>query len=690
MNILKRIYQINLFLAICLLLSIRLHAAEFTVSNTNDSGTGSLRYAISQANTSNGPHLIRFNIPITDPSYNPQTGVWTIAPTYPFSYIMKSGVVIDGNTQTLYAGNTNVEGPEIMLYGNGTVDYAFSAMNVSNTEIKGFVISGFIYGIQITGNAAANNRITGNYIGVNHNATDTLPNYIGVEIMGGAHDNIIGGMSAGERNIISGNSHIGIRLLQSSYNLVKNNYVGVDRTGTIALPNYDGISLEGFTQHNIIGGYTVAERNIVSGNVAYGIPLIGMHTNYNEIIGNYIGTNADGTSAIPNTYGVLFDDGSRYNIVGGHQSGAGNLISGNSGYGVFIYNLGTTENDVIGNLIGTDKTGTYAVPNGNGIVADGAAKNHFIDSNIISGNLQQGIAIHVYGTDSHKMTRNKIGTDINGINPLPNGEDGIRIAEGCRWNIIGIAPDSGNIIAYNGANGINIMTDADLYNSISGNSIHSNMGLGIDLYFPGPNANDPGDTDTGPNMRMNYPVITSAVYNNLTGITSITGYLDTHNPQHAKVELFLSAPYSNGYGQGEIYLKTLSTDAHGDFTTTFNQTPVLSKLCATATDADGNTSEFSLNFDLPPPAYLFENNVKQCLHVFPNPTNNYLNIEFANVPFSLPAKAHIYNVEMKLLSEFIITDSTYKLNVKNLKDGLYYILIKNKSENFFGSFLKIR
>jgi len=669
-----------LFNILLLTSTLSAFATDFIVVNTNNSGTGSLRMAITNANSaSGGPHTIKFNIPASDGGYNSQTGVWTISLTSPLSYIMKAGTVIDGTSQTTFAGNTNTLGPEIMLNGNTTVDYAFFIINVPDVEIKGFIISSFIYGIQISGSASTNNVIKNNYIGVNYNASDSLPNYIGIEISGGAYANIVGGINPDDRNIISGNSHIGIRLLQSSSNIIKGNYVGLDRTGNIAIKNYDGISLEGATQFNIIGGYTPEERNVVSGNDAYGIPLIGLDTRHNKIIGNYIGTNAQGTAALPNTYGILFDDGSRYNEVGGYEAGAGNLISGNSGYGVFIYNLGTTENKVMGNLIGTDKTGMSAIPNGNGIVADGAAKNHLIDSNVISGNLQQGIAIHVAGTDNHKITRNKIGTDATGLNPLPNGNDGIRIAEGCQGNKIGVLPDSGNVIAYNGSNGITIMTNNDLYNTISGNSIFENAGLGIDLYLPGPNPNDPGDADSGPNMDMNYPVIQNASYDQISGITSVSGTLDTQNPQTAKVELFLSDNYASGYGQGAIYLCSATPLSDGSFTATFNHTLILSKLCATATDNAGNTSEFSLNYNLPPPASIFENNNKSfILNVFPNPTTDFLNINFESPYLSNNLIIEIYDISLNLITSDFVNGKSTSINCQNYCPGKYLLILKDR------------
>ncbi|MCZ2337544.1 MAG: hypothetical protein LC127_04955 [Chitinophagales bacterium] len=157
----------------------------------------------------------------------------------------------------------------------------------------------------------------------------------------GSKNNIIGGSTIDERNIVSGNRHVGIRLANSNNNVVKGNYVGLNRLGNSALLNYDGISIEGTSKYNIIGGYTADERNYVSGNDAYGIPVFGSGCDYNLIIGNYIGTDITGTIAIPNTYGVLFDDGASHNKVGGYEPGAGNLLSGNSGYGVFLYNPGT-------------------------------------------------------------------------------------------------------------------------------------------------------------------------------------------------------------------------------------------------------------------------------------------------------------------------------------------------------------
>lgn len=297
--------------------------------------------------------------------------------------------------------------------------------------------------------------------------------------LSGPHNITIGGSTLEDRNIISGNNHIGVRVVNSNSNIIKGNYIGLNRTGTAAVRNYDGISMEGTSKYNLIGGVTAADRNYVSGNVAYGMLLFGAGCNYNTVSGNYSGTDITGTYSIPNTYGFLFDDGASFNTLGGRTPGAGNLLSGNSAYGVFIYNPGTQRDTVVGNLIGTNAAGTAALPNANGIVIDGPSFRHYVDSNVISGNLQMGIDIHIGGSDSNVVIRNFIGTDYSGTIAIPNAMDGVRLGEGPKNNIIGM-PGKGNIIANNGGNGVSVMTTAELYNSISANSIYNNTGLGID------------------------------------------------------------------------------------------------------------------------------------------------------------------------------------------------------------------
>jgi len=578
---------------LCVFSSSVMFANTFTVTNTNDSGTGSLRTAITNTNAYPGAHSIVFNIPLADAGYNSTQGVWKINLTSTLPIINHSSVTIDGSTQTTFAGNTNAYGPEILLDGgyNSWADFAFHIYNASSVTIRGLIIGGFTVGIQISGTNSQNNVIAGNYIGCNYNATDTLGNTHGIYILAGPHHNIVGGSTVNDRNIVSGNEHTGIRVVHSNSNTISGNYVGLNRTGTAALRNYDGISIEGTSKYNMIGGYTAAERNYVSGNVAYGIPVFGAGCNENIIAGNYVGTDITGTYSIPNTYGILYDDGASFNTLGGRQPGAGNLLSGNSGYGVFIYNFGTIKDTVIGNLIGTDVTGTIALPNANGIVVDGPSYYHTIDSNVISGNLQNGISIHIAGSDSNIVINNKIGTDITGTLPVPNQFDGIRIGEGPRKNMIG-QPGNGNIIAFNGGNGISVMTAAELYNSICENSIFNNTGLGIDLFPQGVTLNDSLDADVGPNDLMNFPVITDAFE---AAVTHIIGHVDCPSSTVITVEIFKCDHSGPGYGQGKTFVGRTTTDANGDFELSTGNAITMDCICATATDHLGNSSEFSEN-----------------------------------------------------------------------------------------------
>lgn len=653
------------------LFSIAVFSNTFLVTNTNDAGAGSLRLAIQNTVIYPGAHTINFNIPTTDPGFNSAQGVWVISLATTLPIITHSGILIDGTSQTSYAGNTNLYGPEIMLDGNNQnwADYGFHLYNVSSVTIKGFIIGRFVVGVQISGAGSQNNTIAGNYLGCNYNATDTLGNTFGVYILSGPHNNFVGGNSVSLRNIVSGNNHVGIRVVNSNSNIIQGNFVGLNRTGNAALRNYDGISIEGVSKYNLIGGYTPAERNYVSGNVAYGILGFGVGCNYNIFVGNYVGTDSTGTFGIPNTYGLLFDDGASYNTLGGRIPGAGNLLSGNSGYGVFLYNFGTLKDTIVGNLIGTDYTGTVAVPNANGMVIDGPSFLHTIENNVISGNLQMGIDIHIAGSDSNIVINNKIGTDITGTLPLGNQIDGIRIGEGPKSNVIG-RPGQGNIIANNGGNGITVMTASEVSNTFSSNSIYNNVGYGIDLFPSGPTPNDPGDTDTGPNNLMNYPDIISVVNIPTTSDWIVSGNLDHNSPAGCRVELFEAEVNGLGIAQGKVFLGSCLTDGSGNWTDTVSGLTLADKIVATATDLIGNTSEFSVATPL-----IINTNTDNELqvNVYPNPANDFVAIRIN--------KTGEYTLEMIDVTGKVVIVYTMGneliINTCNIERGIYLVKVIN-------------
>ncbi len=208
--------------------------------------------------------------------------------------------------------------------------------------------------------SARDNLVQGNYIGVNAAGTAALGNARGVLIEGGASFNTIGGTAPGARNVISGNMLDGIAMAGfGGNNLAQGNFIGTDATGSIDVGNRYGVSLQ--QSNNIIGGTVPEARNVISGNDLYGVELKATLASGNLVQGNFIGTNAAGTGAVGDSVsGVKAAAGASNNTIGGTASGAGNVVSAN-GRGVSIQQ--SAGNRVLGNLIGTQADGTSPLGN---------------------------------------------------------------------------------------------------------------------------------------------------------------------------------------------------------------------------------------------------------------------------------------------------------------------------------------
>ena len=425
---------------------------------------------------------------------------------------------------------------------------------------------------------ADGNTVSGNYIGTDVTGTAALPNAeIGVSV--GGSDNLIGGDTPEERNVISGNSCAGPPppragvLLHGTSNTVSGNYIGTDVTGTAALPNeWWNVWITG--SENVVGA-----GNLISGNVA-------VHGNDNTVTGNFIGTDASGTTALRNEdVGISLKFGASGNLIGGNTPEERNLVSGN-GTGVSIEGSGTDANTVSGNYIGTNISGTAAISNtGNGVYIGGGASYNLIggsnatpggacsgECNLISGNGEGGVRIEGSGTMSNTVSGNYIGTDASGGAPLPNEDKGVYIRDGAQNNTIGGSTTSeGNVIAYNGSDGVLVDGSGSTGNTISHNSITANGGSGI-------------ENQNGGNTELAPPVITETAGMTVSG-TACTG---------CALEFF-----SDDKDEGRVFEG--STTAEGDGTFTFNRTESFTgpNVTATATDADGNTSEFSAPVSVP-------------------------------------------------------------------------------------------
>lgn len=666
-------------------------ASPFVVTNTlNNSNPGSLRWAIEQANSRPGLDTITFNILAS--------GVQHITTGSDFPFITDS-VKIDGYTQPGAQKNTLAVGSDAVLLieidaggGPGKDGLVFQA---GGNIIQGLIVTGAERAFNGTGgigmrfgyetispdnDISSNNTIRGNYI---------IGNVTGIAVYG--NNNLVGGPGPGDRNVISGQRD-NLNLMSSGNagidiggdaNRIENNYIGTNVAGTSAIAgNSWGVKLHAlpirdavggnligwaFPDNNVIGGQTPETRNVISGNGNAGVYVTNEPTTAtgagNRIQGNYIGTNATGTGPIANAQGVAIGPNARNVLVGGTELGSRNLISGNSGVGVYSESdagsMPATGTRIEGNWIGTNATGTAALANGQhgvsagyrvtiggtardagnvisgnigagislgiygernvvqgntiGLGADGitvvpnaqgigiGSDNNTIEDNLISGNIGGGVAIAQLGDDASNnvVQGNYIGTDFTGTLARGNGAHGVRfdLPNGL---VGGTLPGQGNVIAFNGGQGVAIGSGVV---QILGNSIFANGGLGIDLPGLGQvSANDAGDVF----LPQNFPVLTSA---HSSGDTiEITGTLNSTVDTYFRLEFFSNpadAIELSGYGEGRQHLGYLivhtpvgSNDVSFTFFVVGPTVPEGSRVTANATSLDnfGNpvvTSEFA-------------------------------------------------------------------------------------------------
>jgi hypothetical protein len=480
------------------------------IADPGDDGVISLPEAIEAANNTPGSDTINFDI-------SGCGGVCSIQPDGPLPFLSDGSTIIDGYTQPGALPATDTTPATLMIEIDGTnagASDGFTIISAGNV-IRGLVINRFLVsGVYIAGSGATGNAVSGNYIGTNADGTADLGNiWGGVSIDYGAQNNVVGGDTAGERNVISGNGRYGVYIAGSGTtgNNVWGNYIGTDASGTGDLANtWGGVHIGWGAQDNTVGGDTVSKRNVISGNDANGVFIAYSGTTSNTISGNFIGTDISGTQVLSNTHhGVHIGDGAQHNIVGGDTAAERNVISGNGMSGVYIQGSGTMSNTISGNFI---------------------------------------------------------GTDISGTQVLSNTQYGVYIGAGAQNNIVG----PGNVIAHNLLDGVQVDGSSAIGNAITQNSIFSNT-LGINL-------------SDGANGGIAAPVIVTAT----VGSVNIMGTACTG----CKVEVFENGDTD---GEGETYLGDITADASGLFTVTvsFLSDPYLT---ATATDAVSGTSEFSAVF----------------------------------------------------------------------------------------------
>jgi hypothetical protein len=276
------------------------------------------------------------------------------------------------------------------------------------------------------------------------------------------------------------------------------------------------------------------------------------------------------------------------------------VINRFSGSGMSIQ----ADNCVIqNNFIGTDTTGTLALPNvEGGVLMDGAGNliggSFSTQRNLISGNSGYGINLSSVLASNNTIQGNFIGTDVNGVTPLGNGTSGIRTLGSASNNAIGgTAAGTGNVIAFNGGSGVNVFGGSG--NALLGNSLFENGGIGIDLSDDaGITPNDVCDGDSGANGLQNFPVLTSAMSG--PGSTVVAGTLDSTIAGSFRIEFFSTPDCDDGFpnGEGQTFIGATTVNTAGSCNVAINAAfpvgvPVGSVVTATATDQFNNTSELS-------------------------------------------------------------------------------------------------
>ena len=517
-------------------------AATFTVVNTDNAGPGSLRQAIfDNNNTANGTaNTIRFTIP--------GAAVQTIVPTNVLPLITES-VIIDGLTQPGASANTLTLGHNANLLirlvgtnaGTGATADGLRFASTGNT-VRGLVVLSFNSdGLEFTSTSGVS-RVEGCLIGIDLDGSDrgNLANGI---FLNGSGNNVIGGVTPAVRNVISGNNSRGVEMTGAGAtgNLVQGNCIGTDLAGTARLANsLDGILISS-AAFNTIGGTAVGARNVISGNISDGVEISGAGATNNVILGNYLGTDAAGSFAVLNSGNGVLINGVAGNTIGGTVAGAGNVISGNTGAGITLTGAGCASTVVQGNYIGTDVSGTVDVHN------SGA---------------------------------------------------GVSIATSARDNVIGgAAAGAANLIAFNFGDGVFISSVGATNNAVRANLIFANSGLGLDLESNGVNLNDVGDGDVGGNRLQNFPILIAATNN--VGSVTVAGTLNSGANQTYGLDFYSNPDCdASGHGEGQTYLGSANVTTDGSGNVTFLVTLpgaalIGRQIAATATDALGNTSEFS-------------------------------------------------------------------------------------------------
>ncbi len=346
---------------------LTVQANEIVVTTTSDSGPGSLRQAVEEANASPGPDVIRFRIPTSDPGF--ANGVFTIRLQSPLPEIRDGGVTIDGESQIAFTGATNGDRPVILLSGEATGSVSGLVLASDRNVVRRLILARFTGADQaaLVIRGGAENVIEGCLIGTSATGSGPAGNTSGVLLIEGARDNRIGGVAASARNVISANTTgILIRGATTRGNLILGNFIGTTTSGEAPLSNVDGVRIESEATGNRVGA--PGAGNLIAASIGNGVWIRAPGSSDRNIVqANWIGITPSGAPLGNRVAGVAISSGSE-NLIGGTEPGEGNLIAYQRGTGVEI--LGPSRrNRILGNSIrdngelGIDLRGDGPTPN---------------------------------------------------------------------------------------------------------------------------------------------------------------------------------------------------------------------------------------------------------------------------------------------------------------------------------------
>ena len=477
---------------------------------------------------------------------------------------------------------------------------------ISNNLIAGQSVAG----IEIWGDY---NVISNNIIGLTWNTQSALPNNYGIYLYG--DNNVIG-----SGNVIAGNSDHGVYVYHANKNSITHNYIGypygandlgnggdgvhvhasadnkIEDGNVISDNTGDGIKVNGSSNTRIwgngiggndkngvyfansdgeVGGVGDLKRNQIGGNKLNGIHLDS--SSNVTIANNYIGLGSGAFDEGNEGHGVLINNGSSGNTVGGDTAGEGNWIGWNHQSGIYIEGSGTDNNYVLNNILGAPINLGWQAPNGlHGIaIYDGASNNRIGDFGAGNTVLSSGWSgVVMVNSTYNAVIANRIGTNGSGVN-WGNTYYGVHVVSSPLGNAYNNAI-SFNEIAYSGThNGIDnaeagVKIDGAVHSAISQNSIHDNDGPGIQLV-------------NGGNAALPAPTISKAGCEGpISGKAGGPGWL---------IEIF-----SDTTNEGRRYEGHTTADTNGDWS--WSGSVYGPHVTATARNSVLDTSSFSAPFNI--------------------------------------------------------------------------------------------